>query len=73
MLGFLLKRLRYKYHLSVLADIIDDKNKNRGNKERETFSNEKVGGDRNLEVKRKGTRFWEKKNEIKILYLARLM
>ena len=43
-----------------------------------TFSNEKVGA---LDVgvggkggvKRKGTRFWEKENETKILYLALLL
>ena len=58
-------------HLPVFADIIDNTFKNRGNKYRKTFSNGEswwdigIGGKGG--VKRKGTRFWEKKNETKIL------
>ena len=55
-------------HLPVFAEIINNKINNRGNKK--TFSNEKVGGIGKGGVKRKGTRFWEMKNETKILSLG---
>ena len=71
MLDRQLKRLRYNcQHLSVFAIslTINFYKIEETSEEKHSLTKKLVGG--KGDVKKKGTRFWEKKNETKILYLA---